>query len=91
MYFEYMTYDLLIIQWLVNTKPHLWAIQFYICHVSFQKAQTILTTNIDPAEILIGNSKDSLDWIGDHNFTTSEVVTAFGCFIKYCVRCCSIP
>ena len=30
-------------------------------------------------------------YTGDHNLATSEVVTAFGCFIKYFVKCCSIP
>ena len=42
-------------------------------------------------EIRIGNSKESLDSLGDHNLIISEVVPVFGRYIRYYVKCNASP
>ena len=41
-------------------------------------------------EVWIESSKECLDSLGDHSLKTSDVTSAFGHYIRYYVKCCSI-
>ena len=59
----------------------------------FQIVKQRLTTDKEHCEIeqvRIGSSKESLDNLGDNTLTTYDVISLFGHYIKYYVKCCLV-